>query len=71
MAFAISTICCSGMLRVSTVRSGSIDAPTRASIAAAASRRRFQSIGRQARPDSSDRAMFSATVRWGKSEGCW
>ena len=38
IAFAISTICCSGMLSVSTRRAGSIDAPIRSRSAAAVSR---------------------------------
>ena len=35
MALAISTTCCSGMLSVSTSRSGSIEAPIRPSSSAA------------------------------------
>ena len=31
----------------------------------------FQSIGRHAPPRSSERAMFSATVRSGNNAGCW
>ena len=71
IALAISTICCSGMLSVSTRRIGSIVAPIRCRSSAAWLARRDQSSRRHGPPASSARAMFSATVRSGKSDGCW
>ncbi len=61
IALAISTICCSGMLSVSTGRSGSMADPTCSSSAAARRRRACQSTRRHSPPGSSASAMFSAT----------
>ena len=49
IAFAISTSCCSGMLRLSTSRSASMSAPTRFSRSRASRRRRLQSMRRHDR----------------------
>ena len=70
IALAISTICCSGMLSVATVRSGSIADPARPSNSRARALRAFQFTLRHKPPDSSASAMFSATVRSGNSAGC-
>ena len=72
-AFAISTICCSGMLSVSaTGAPGSIVAPTRAS-----SRRARARAGRPVDPPPGAARLRAParcsppTVRSGKSDGCW
>ena len=70
IAFAISTTCCSGMLRVSTTRSGSIEEPLRFRRSIARCCRSFQFTLRQRIEDSKDSPMFSAIVRWGNSDGC-
>ena len=70
-ARAISTSCCSGIDSPRTSASGSIAAPIRSSSRRARSRRSPQRTRRQGPPGSSPIAMFSATVRSGKSAGCW
>ncbi len=70
-ARAISTSCCSGIDSRRTSVSGSIAAPIRSSSRRARARRWRQRTRRQAPPGSSPMAMFSATVRSGKSAGCW
>ena len=70
-ARAISTSCCSGRLSDAASRSTSIRAPTRSSSACARRRRAGQSTRDHGRSVSTPIARFSATLRSGKSAGCW
>jgi len=70
-AQAISTNCCSGIERERTSLSGEIFAPMRFNNSAARVRLAAQPTRRSDFAGSKRRPIFSATVKSGKSAGCW